>query len=231
MIGDAPLLSHLLVRVRRAETVDDWVVATSTRTEDDVVARLAEMAGVKVFRGAEEDVLDRFLGVARWTDADVLVRVTGDSPLVEQTIIDQAVRAHLDRNVDYTGAKDVQEFPLGTGCEVISRAALEKAWTEGRSPEDREHVTYYVLAYPERFKLQFLRNDAAWRGLPVRLVVDEPPDLRLIREVFARLAPTNACFGMREVLNLYQQAPELFAINVAVEERSTSFLAMRRPSA
>lgn len=226
-LAGVPLLGSVIARTRRAQSVGEWVVATSTRVEDDPIAVLAESFEVKVFRGSEDDVLDRFVSAARRTEADVVVRVTGDSPVVEPTVIDQAVRAHLACGVDYTGAKDAREFPIGIGCEVVSRAPLEQAWAEGRTPEDREHVTYYLLQHPERFSIQFISTNAPWRGLPVRLVVDEPADLELMRKLFERLAPSNPHFGIEDVLWLYHEDPDLFRLNVAVEERPTSFPSMR----
>jgi spore coat polysaccharide biosynthesis protein SpsF len=188
-IAGAPMLERDLDRIRAAETVDDVVVATTANTTDDPVADLARAQGVRVFRGDEHDVLSRYLGAADEAQADVVVRVTADCPLLDPGVVDRVVRA-LDRDADYASNVVERTFPQGLDCEALHRDVLERVGRLATSADAREHVTW--LIYAERPEL-FVRRDVIdpADNSDLSWTVDRPEDLQRVRALYAR-------FGLAE---------------------------------
>jgi spore coat polysaccharide biosynthesis protein SpsF (cytidylyltransferase family) len=158
-LAGMPSILFMCDRVRRARSVDALCLATSTDSSDDPLAKVATAAGVAVHRGSLDDVLDRFVGAARAQQAQRVVRLTGDCPLVDPDVIDQVVAA-LEADIDYASNVEPPTFPDGLDVEVMTRSALERASTESVLPSEREHVTPY------------LRNYSAFRQVNVRGSVD-----------------------------------------------------------
>lgn len=217
-----PLLAWHLERLRRCRMVDAVVLATTVSAADDPVAALAASLGVAIFRGSEEDVLDRFAGAAREAAADVIVRVTADCPLIDPALIDVAVGRFLagwqeSPPVDYV-AIDTTLFPRGLDGEVFSRAALEEAHRAAADPAEREHVTPYIYRRPDRFRMAPALGPP--QPLPVqRWCVDEASDLELIRRMLGELLPGTPDFGWQDCCRVMQDHPEWSDINRGVLQR------------
>ncbi|HEY0835866.1 MAG TPA: glycosyltransferase family protein [Azospirillum sp.] len=214
-----PLLAHHLDRLRGCAALDAVVLATTVNATDDPVAAMAGRIGVPVFRGDEHDVLGRFAGAAAAHDAEVVVRVTGDCPLIDAELVDQAVGLFLDGRteappVDYV-AIDTTQFPRGLDAEVFTRAALDEAAARAADPVEREHVTPYIYRRPDRFRLGApLRPDAPVE--PHRWCVDEPADFELVRRVLEALPPG---FGWQDVCTILRSHPDWYRINRAVPQK------------
>ncbi len=196
LLGE-PVLTHVLRRVGRARTLDEVVVATTTLPADDAIVELAEAAGRRVVRGSETDLLDRYLAAARASDADAIVRVTSDCPLIDPEVIDLVVAAFRAADVDYaSNTLEPLTYPRGLDLEVVGRAALERAGREDRDPAWREHATPYVYRHPELFRLHRVvaDDDHADR----RWTLDTPEDYALIERIYEALGRDD--FGWREAL-------------------------------
>jgi glutamate-1-semialdehyde 2,1-aminomutase len=209
-IVGTPMIELLLERLRRARELDEIVLATTDSPVDDPLAVYARQLGTTVFRGSERDVLDRYYAAAAEVHADIVVRVTGDCPLVDPGLVDEAVRAFRGAGVDYASNVDPPTYPDGLDIEVFSFEALRAAWREARRPEQREHVTPYLRAPGGRFRVLRLRNGEDLSG--ERWTVDEAADLEVIGAVFRHFSPRRD-FGWLEVLQLLRQQPALFATN------------------
>src|SRR3989344_7618105 len=153
-----PMLGWQLERLKRAEELDQIILATTNKKSDDQVAALGEACDVTVFRGDEEDVLDRYYRAAKEAGADIIVRVTGDCPLIDPAVVDEVVRHFRRANVDYT--KHPENYPEGLDTEVFSFAALERAWQNAQLPSEREHVTPFIRNHPELFRVDAPREAA-----------------------------------------------------------------------
>jgi spore coat polysaccharide biosynthesis protein SpsF len=178
-----PMLAQLLSRLSRAKRIDEVVVATSELEGDDAVARVAEAEGVRVFRGDERDVLGRMLGAARMAEADLVVRVTGDCPLIDPDVVDQVV-SELGHH-DLASNAINRTFPRGLDTEVLTRDALERIAELATSPESREHVTWF--AYQERPDLFKLRSVESGEGNAYSMLdwsVDTADDLERVRRLW-----------------------------------------------
>jgi len=215
-IGGKPMLDRVLDRVRRANTLDKVVVATSTDPSDDRLADHCRRAGIPHHRGPLQDVLGRFVTAARHERADVVVRVTADCPLIDPVLIDAVVALRARRGADYASNVMARRFPRGLDIEAFTAAALFRADREGREPHHREHVTPYIYEDPHRFALASLvgQEDQGRH----RWTVDTPEDLSLARALYERLASPSA--GWRDVLALIEREPALSAINAHVEQKA-----------
>jgi spore coat polysaccharide biosynthesis protein SpsF len=209
-----PLLQHQIERVQRCETLHGLVVATSTEPADDPIVALCLSLRVPVYRGSLDDVLDRFVQAARPHRPDWVVRLTGDCPMADPSIIDRVVRAAQGRGYDYVSSALHPTFPDGLDAECLRMACLEQAWAEASLPSEREHVTPFVYARPERFRLGEVRNDRDLSRL--RWTVDEPRDFVFVSQVYEHLYAANPRFTMNDVLQLLDSEPALALSNSGI---------------
>lgn len=207
-----PMIRLLLDRLKTARSLDEIVVATPDSAENDRLTTVAEEAGARVFRGSEADVLDRYYQAARWAVADVVVRVTGDCPLVDPSLVDSIVDLLVsDPRVAYTAVGST--FPDGADCEAIRIEALRSAWEEATVPSDREHVTPFIWRNSDRFVGRVVESLADMGH--VRLTVDEEVDLKVVRELAKRLG-ADPDVGVLEFAHALLADPDLASVNGSI---------------
>ena len=215
------MLARVVERAGRASSLDQIAVATTADVDDDPLFALSESKGYVCLRGSTIDVLDRVYRAARKLEADIVVRLTADCPLIAAELIDQTVSAfvHADPPVDFAANRlpDEKSFPVGTDTEVCSIAALEQAWIRAEEPHQREHVMPYLYEEPERFNTLLVKSDTDYSAY--RWTVDTAEDLELVRQVYAHFDGRDD-FGYQELLDLFAARPELASINLKVEHRS-----------
>lgn len=212
-IGGEPLIGVLLERLAGAMSLDEIVVATSDDPRNASLIEYVRARGGLVYEGSESDVLDRYRGAAEAAGADVVVRVTGDCPLIDPGLVDEVCAAFLEAGVDYASNVDPPTYPDGLDVEVFSRAALERAWTEATTSFEREHVTPFLRKAPGVTRLNVaLPSDHSGE----RWTVDEAVDLAVLRRVFDHFHPRRD-FGWREVLAVRNAHPEWFMGNQQLE--------------
>jgi spore coat polysaccharide biosynthesis protein SpsF (cytidylyltransferase family) len=204
-----PMLLHQLDRVRRARTLDALIVATSTDPSDDPIDAMCRSEGVSCFRGSLNDVLDRFYQAALPHRARAIARLTGDCPLIDPVLIDRVVDFFHAEGFDLAATADT--YPDGLDVEVVRFDTLAHAWQHATAPSDREHVTLFVRRQPERFRVGLYPSEIDLSNL--RLTVDEPQDLELVKRIYEALYPRNATFTTDDILYLLKTQPELLTLN------------------
>lgn len=217
-VAGETMLVRVVTRLARARWVDAVVVATSTLPADDAVAEEAARLGVAVFRGSEDDVLDRYLGAARREGADWVVRVTADCPLVDPELVDGLVARFAEAGPDYASNSLERTYPRGLDVEVFTRAALETAAAEATSTHERVHVTPFLYQHPERFRLLSVTAPGGEDHSHLRWTVDTAEDLELARRLYRRLGGDG--FGWRDALAVVRAEPELADVNRGVRQKS-----------
>jgi len=205
----APMIELLLKRLSESKQLDQIVLATSIDQSNDDLAKHVERLGYVCFRGSERDVLRRYLCAAREVSADIVVRITGDCPLIDPEIVDTAVSQFKVSDLDYLSNIDPPTYPDGLDTEVFKMSALEVAEAEASDAFDREHVTPYIRR-PGRFGTANFASPSDFSHL--RWTVDSSNDLNVVRRVFAHFAP-NINFSWKAVLELQQNQPHLFEEN------------------
>lgn len=208
-IAGNPMLYHVVSRARQAQTLDMVAVATSKGRADDDLEHFCLEAGIPCFRGSEDDVLDRYYQAAKHFEADIVVRLTADCPLLDPLVIDKVVRVFQEGDFDYVSNTIQCTYPDGLDTEMFSHSTLERAWREAHLKSEREHVTSYIYNHPELFHLGNVSNNTDLSAL--RWTVDEPDDLEFVRAVYAHFGASY--LGMGEVLNLLRRQPELGGVN------------------
>lgn len=205
-----PLLQWQIERLARSSMMDSLVVATTSNPGDSGVCSLSEKLGVTCHRGSENDVLDRMYLAAIKADADIVIRLTGDCPLVDITVCDSLIRFFLDSEADY--ANTSPHFAEGLDCEVMKISALDKAWKEATLSSEREHVTLYIRN-SGLFDCKVLDNDRD--DSKYRITVDEEADFKVVRHLFEQLKDpvTDQFDSVRAILD---RDKDIFALNSSI---------------
>jgi glutamate-1-semialdehyde 2,1-aminomutase len=208
-IGGVPMIELLLGRLSQSTEIDEIIVATSKDEKNRPLAAHVRSLGYMVHEGSEDDVLDRYLGAATSADADVVVRITGDCPLVDPALVDEVIRGFEESKVDYFSNIQPPTYPDGLDIEVFTFQALQKAAREASKSFDREHVTPY-LRENSAFARSALKHEEDYSKL--RWTVDESADFEVIEKIFSHFAP-EIHFTWQQVLNLQKKSPEIFMAN------------------
>lgn len=210
-----PMLFRQIERLSRCEELGRLVVATSVDPSDDSLASECAARGIACYRGSLNDVLDRFIKSAMPYQPETIVRLTGDCPLADPALIDEVIRYFHAGGYDYVSNCVPPTFPDGLDVEVMRFACLEAAGREAALPSEREHVTTFLHAHPERFHLGNYIAPVDRSGL--RWTVDEPEDFEFVRTVYEKLYPVKPDFTTDDILDLLRRCPELRSINSTFE--------------
>lgn len=208
-IAGVPMIELLLARLAKSNEVEQIVLATSTDERNTPLVEHVQNLGYVCVRGSESDVLDRYLVAARQAQADVVVRITGDCPLIDPVLVDQAIAQFKAERVDYLSNAAPASYPDGLDIEVFTLQALERAGRESQDLFDHEHVTPY-LRKPGLFKTSGMQHSEDLSAL--RWTVDEPADFDVVSAVFVHFAP-EVHFSWIQVLELQRKQPDIFAVN------------------
>lgn len=211
-----PLLSFLLERIKAVPDVE-IVVATTNKPEDDAIVSLCQKEGIKVFRGSESDVLERYYLAAKENHADVVVRITGDCPCIDPYIVHGVIQFYLKNSFDYVSNTLKWTFPRGMDVEVFSFKLLETTYNEAKNGPEREHVTLYIYNHPEKFALgNYARHTDASQ---YRLTVDTQDDFELIRRLIEKLYPSNPKYTLNDIIKVLEEKPEWAQINAHIKQK------------
>lgn len=170
-----PLIVFMVQRVRRATLLDHIVVATSTDVSDDALAKTLSEYGIACHRGSLEDVLDRYHGAALEAEADHLVRLTGDCPMIEPDLIDRGLRELAKGDCDYVSNNLPATYPDGLDVECFTMSGLKTAWANATLRSEREHVTPFIRAGKNGLRSRGWTACADFSAL--RWTIDHPDDL------------------------------------------------------
>jgi spore coat polysaccharide biosynthesis protein SpsF len=219
-LAGEPVLWHIIYRLKKCQTVDVIAVATSVNPVDDLLEEFCKEQGVFCVRGSEDNVLDRYRQAAESLEADVIIRITGDAPLVDPEIIDRLVKHLLKENADYcTGDPDTPT--IHEGFSPFTREALERLVEKAADdPAAVEHVTAYFKEHPDRFHTVYVRLPEAHNFPDARISVDTPADLKFLEEVYQRLEVPAGEADITDVVKLLKAAPELLDINSGVRQKT-----------
>lgn len=219
LAGDT-MLARVVARVRAAHSIDEVVIATTTAPFDDAIVAEAERLDAPVWRGSEDDVLERYLGAARRVGAEVIVRVTSDCPLLDPTVLDCVVSAlHGEPPVDYASNTHVRSYPRGLDVEAMFRDTLERCGRMGKSKAAREHVTAFVMERPELFDVRQVRSDRDDSDL--RWTVDTHEDLAVVRAIYAACGLGNRIAPYDELVAAVRANPAITNLNAHVRQKPT----------
>lgn len=216
-LGGESLLSRVVHRSQRAKLIGEIIVATTTEQQDEQIVSESERLGVSVFRGQELDVLDRYYQAAMKFNADAIVRITSDCPLVDPEVIDKIIGSYLSAGVDYASNILDRTYPTGLDAEVFGMNALARAWKEANQSFQRVHVTPYIYQNPNLFLLRSVVGDKDYSAY--RWTVDTPEDLEFVRTMYDRLGNRDT-FNWRDALGIMAEHPGIAKINRHIHQKA-----------
>jgi spore coat polysaccharide biosynthesis protein SpsF len=224
-LGSKPTLGYVLHQLSGARRVNNIVLATSVESSDDPIVLWARRAKVDCVRGNLTDVLDRYYQAAKRSEAETVVRITADCPLLDASVVDRCIERFLEGDCDYVSNVNPPTFPDGLDNEVFSFEALERAWKEASHPAEREHVTLYIRNHPKIFRIANVENDTDYSKL--RWTLDTHEDYVFLNKVVQKLEmehikESNPRFTMREVLDLLESDASLLEVGSASASGSSN---------
>ena len=208
-INNTPMIGLLFKRLAESQKITKIILATSIDPNNDPLEKYLNSLNYSVYRGDESNVLDRYYRAAKQENADVVVRVTGDCPLIDSGLIDEVIDGFINSNADYASNREPPSYPDGLDVEVISIMALEEASRNATENFEKEHVTPYIVN-SNNFSKFYLKNPEDLSG--DRWTVDEPEDFVVVKGIFQAFYP-KINFSWREVIDLQYSCPSLFSPN------------------
>jgi spore coat polysaccharide biosynthesis protein SpsF len=212
-LAGVPLVGRIIERVKRCQRVDEIVLATTQKPEDDVLEELARSYGISVFRGSENDLVDRYYQAAKAFSADVVVRLPADNPCPEPNEIDRIIDYHLADQSDFSS--NLAEvfgngYPDGIGAEVFNLEVLEEVWRTSSDPQKREHVHLNLFDYksqkaadPDRYRIGTVQCPPEFRRPDLVLDVNTPEEYAFMAQLYEYLYPRNPQFHITDVIQWY----------------------------
>ena len=214
-----PMLEHLVNRLKRVQTIDKIVIATTTNSPDDDLVKFANSVNVDFYRGSELDVMGRVVEAGNAFAADVICEVTGDCPIIDSGLVAHAVQTFLTNEVDYVNYGGRSGLPDGMGCQVFRWAALKKSAEMTWDPLDREHVTLHLKRHPELFPAIYMTapTTLCWPELCVTL--DELDDYRLLKQIIEYFGDSDPYFSCAQVIRLLKEKLDWVGVNQHVKRK------------
>jgi spore coat polysaccharide biosynthesis protein SpsF len=214
-----PMLEHLVNRLKQVKSIQKIVLATTINQTDDCLVEFAKRQSISCFRGSEEDVMLRVICAAESVNADIIVEITGDCPIIDPNIVEQTIQIFLNNMCDFTSNSLVRSYPDGMDTQVLKLETLKKSAEMTNDPVDHEHVTLHICNHPELF---FHVNviappDLHWPELG--LTLDEKKDYELLRLIIEYFGDGNPFFTCGEVIKLLRNKPDWVAINKDIKRK------------
>ena len=216
-----PMLEHMIDRIRFSRHIDEIMMATSVEKSDDQLEMFAEEVGIQCFRGSLDDVLGRLNAAVASTDADLVVEMLGDNPLVHSELIDDVIDYYLDSQVDYAANTTIEyplappdsaRFPVGIRVQVFSPEVLSKCEMMVIDPEHREHSTSFIYEHPEIFKLGYFDAVGKWADLhrpDLTFAVNYAQNFELVKTIIEQSYLQDENFSLHKVIENFDASPSL----------------------
>ena len=212
-IEGKPIIWHMINRVKKIKSAEQIILITTQKEEDRIFLKIAKENGILAFQGSEHDVLDRHYQCAIKHDADPILRITSDCPLIDPSLVEKMLEIFLKNNYDYVTNREPPTFPDGLDTEIIAFSTLKKIARYAKMNSEREHVTPYITKNPNKFKIYNYRNKKDLSHL--RWTVDEKQDLAFVKKIYFQMRP-KTLFSTNAVLKILVKNPSLLKINQGI---------------
>lgn len=218
-IKNKTILSHVITRVKQCKKVDEIIIATTTKEEDNLIEKESIKNKVKVFRGSELNVLERYYLCGKKYNLDIIVRITSDCPLVDPILVDKMIEYFLNKDLTMvsTAGLDPKQrtYPRGLDAEVFTFKSLEESYNKATKDFEKEHVTQYI--YNHCKKIEFYKNNIDYSGY--RLTVDTKEDFDLIEKIYELLYKGKHDFYLKEIVKVIENNKEILKLNEGVTQK------------
>ena len=215
-LADKPLLLRMYERVSFAKFAGEIVVALTNEELDNQLVLLCQKNKINYFRGSTLDLLDRHYKAAKKTSAEIVIKIPSDCPLIDHHIIDKVILYYINNREKYDFVSNLHppSYPDGNDVEVMSFETLEAAWINAKKDFEREHTTPFIWENPDKFRI----GNVVWEtgldySMTHRFTIDYKEDYEFIKRVYDELYPIKNRFGLKDILKLLEDKPELKKIN------------------
>lgn len=215
-LSNLPLLYRMYERVSFSKLKGTVVIATTTDKSDDKVEKLCNEYKINCFRGHPTDLLDRHYQAAKSFNADAVVKIPSDCPLIDADVIDKVLQFYIDNSDQYDFVSNLHPptYPDGNDVEIMSFEALKNAWENAKLELEREHTTPFLWENPDKFRI----GNIVWEtglnySMSHRFTIDYEKDYNFIKQIYDELYPINNKFTLQDILNLLERKPEIRKIN------------------
>jgi len=210
-----PILHHLVTRLRAVPSIDEIVLATTSNPTDDVLVSFAKNEGIASFRGSEDDVMARVIGAADSVNAEIIVEITGDCPIIDHEIVAQTIQMFLVHEADYVSNADIRSYPDGMDTQVFRLDTLKRSASMTTNSLEHEHVTLHIRNHPELFSKLHLVAPPELNWPELGLTLDEMADFELLKRIIEYF-DQDPLFTCLDVVRLLRKNLNWVEINKAV---------------
>ena len=219
-INNKTILEIIATRLKKSRLITNIIFAIPKDPNEKLLKKILIKSKLNIFEGNENDVLDRYYNCAKKNKSDIIVRITGDCPLVDTSIVDSLINTLINDKLDFVTNGSPPTLPDGLDVSVCTYNALKKAWKLSTNKYDREHVVPYFMK-KNFFKIKNISYES---NLSMeRWTLDEPEDLIVLKKIFANFKK-NYLFSWKEVLKLKKKHPEYFKANMHIARSEGSYL-------
>ena len=212
-IENKNLLEHLFSQLSHSTQIDKKIIATTINKIDDEIENFAKLQNITFFRGNPLNVLDRYYRCAKFFNLETIVRISGDAPLIDPSIVDKTIEYYKKNNFDYVSNFFNRSYPIGTEIEIFSFKTLEKCWMNAKKSSEKEHVTPFIYNHPELFKIGHIEYKKNISHL--HWTVDQIEDFKFVELIFKKIKKRPIL--MDDILELLENEPELLEINKNID--------------
>lgn len=215
-LAGLPLLIRMVERVKLSNLAGEVIVATTKEASDNVIEKICKENNFLFYRGSTDDLLDRHYQAAKLLNADAVVKIPSDCPLIDPKIIDKVIGFFIDHSSDFDFVSNLHPatYPDGNDVEIMHFSVLENAWENAKRQLEREHTTPYIWENPEKFRIGNVEWETGLNySMTHRFTIDYPEDYEFIRKVYDELYHKNPNFGLNDILQLLEMKPEIKKIN------------------
>jgi spore coat polysaccharide biosynthesis protein SpsF (cytidylyltransferase family) len=233
-LAGLPMIEFMVQRIRQVSELDELVLATGEGAQNDPLADIAQALGLAVYRGSDSDVLSRFHDAADASSADIVVRLTGDCPLADGSVISDVLRRRAERKLDFCTNVKPPTWPDGLDVSVFTMKTLRRAAKEAMLPSEREHVV------PWMWKMSSLEGGDQLTADNVtapedysssRWTVDDAKDYLMLRTLAEKMGPkTLLTAGWREIMDCLSNHPKIAALNAGAQRDAGLAQSLREDS-
>jgi spore coat polysaccharide biosynthesis protein SpsF len=193
---DHTMLEYMIGRLKNVQSIDDIFICTSYEPVDEIMEDIAHRNGIGVYRGSPENVIDRMLAVGELTNAEILLRITGDNPFTATEYIDEQVDLLRTENLDYVRVVDV---PVGATAEVMTRKALIEC-SRKMDPSVSEYLMLFMFE-PIHFKCGVIKPfEQDYSSMTI--TVDTPEDMARTKAILANYAGKPAHIKLKDIVSI-----------------------------
>lgn len=216
-INGKPLLLHQINRLKKCRKIDNLVVATTLENQDNQLVEFCNKYNINVFRGSEENVLERYYGAWNQFGGETIVRLTSDCPIIDPDIVDETINYFLINDFDYVSNTLERTFPRGLDTEVFTAKALKNSYKFAILDRDKEHVTPYIYTNSDKFRLGCYKGKENYSKY--RWTVDTKEDFELINLLLNVYKGKETDLKLKDAIKLMEANPQWFEINREIEQK------------